>query len=80
VTDEQQSPICPGCGDALVPAVGDDLTEGDGTQGTTTSDPGVSRECNNPDCPHKDHDLASPADDQEWLNTPGTEGGANGGA
>ena len=44
-----------------------------------TLDLPVGRQCENPYCP-TNSDLAPLADGQKWLNTPGTEGGANGGA
>lgn len=40
----------------------------------------MSHRCVNPDCPTNESDLAPLAEGQEWLNQPGTEGGANGGA
>jgi hypothetical protein len=61
-------------------AVGDAEPADVGPNGTMTMNLPIGRQCENPDCPTNDSDLAPVADGQEWLNKPSTQGGANGGA
>lgn len=70
---------CKDCGTELQPEV-IDLVHGEGDQELTTV---VAHDvCPNPDCPGKDSDLApiGEGEAEKWLNQPGAEGGANGGA
>jgi hypothetical protein len=70
-----EQPTCPECGDQMQL-----LETGVVVRPGQPDFHGLIYSCVNPDCPGKDSDLAPLADGQEWLNQPGTEGGANGGA
>jgi hypothetical protein len=80
MSDEQNDPKCPSCGEPVPLAVDDPDRVERGPNDTVVMNLPIGRQCENPDCPSHDGDLAPVADGQEWLNTPGAEGGANGGA
>lgn len=70
---DQDTPPCPSCGEPMQPA----QTAPDGPHFSPAWN------CLNPDCPDNESDDLTPmSEDQSeaWLNRPGTEGGANGGA
>ncbi|WP_210441355.1 hypothetical protein [Nocardioides xinjiangensis] len=67
--------VCRGCGQPLeFAAPGDTRTDAAGP-GVTV---GAKAYCVNPECDLSEGEGVSPED--QWLNAPGTEGGANGGA
>ena len=80
MTAEVNDLHCPVCEEPMKQAVSDDHELGAGPHGTTAIDLPVGWTCQNPDCPGKESELAPLAGGQQWLNQPGTEGGANGGA
>lgn len=70
---------CKDCGTKLQPEA-IDLVHGEGDQEVTAV---VAHDvCPNPNCPGAASEVApiGEGEAEEWLNQPGTEGGANGGA